>query len=213
MWAKYNGSKWEMENTMWKDDDIEDYSFTKGGSAPKGDSSDILYQSRRSTSNKMTVVKSHPDFKTFAAQLTSTSDNRTFKGTAEFMVRDKDMYKKFLDGYELETKSVMWFKDSDEVLKDDEGDKLKFNKATTAEKALVSSSSKYNLKSGSTPYLTTDCSPTNSGSKECNGSICSANSECQSNYCKSKICTYKAPVVSSTKRLSNGAVCTKDNDC
>lgn len=153
---------------MYKDDDIEDETFVKN-SAPKGDDRDIIYQATKSTSSRMTVNKANSDFKTYANQLT-TSDSRTFNGKLEFMVRDKDMYKKFLDGYELETKSYMWLKDSSEVLQDYEGDKLKFNPASTSEKKLVDSSSKYNLKVGSTPHMSTDCSPTNNGKSECHGS-------------------------------------------
>ena len=203
--AKRSNNKWEYTSTMFDDDDIEDDDGFGEESGPEGDSDDIIWQAKWKD-GKASTVKVNKDYKTYNQLITESSGNK-ITSKLQFMVRDKDLYKKFLDGHDLETKSVIWVADSDTDLDDDEGDELEFKKASSAEKALVSSSSKYNLVAGSTTGMSTFCSATNNGSNECIGSICSKDSECQTKFCSSKVCT-KAPT-----NVATGSTCTADSQC
>ena len=181
--ATYSGTGWSYNVAQYQLSDLRRYDFTAGGPAPidmesKGKEEYTAKFDEAGKASDVTGSESHKVFDELMSEA-STDEHQVFLSRSEHYIRFWGSYDRFLNGYDLDTQTFIWFKDSRQELFDTKTNILDLGEATAAERKLVSSISDANVEYNSSPDVYTFCDPSSSGSNQCQGTICTQDSECQ----------------------------------
>ena len=112
--AKYSGTAWTYTASKYQAGGLRFYEFTPGAPAPTGNKSRLDWSAQWDEAGKVSTLTAYSDQKTYDELIYEASDDehQVFVSKYQYFMRYWGAYEWFLNGWNMDTQTFIWLKDS-----------------------------------------------------------------------------------------------------